>query len=264
MEGKGLNYSIKVTTKPGEAKTWAQDAVNSSFDIIIAVGGDGTVNEVFSGIINSDKILGIVPAGTGNDLARALKLPLSIEKAVEFIISGDYINVDVGKINGQLFINIASIGLDAVIAEEANKIKKVMSNKYSYIVALIRGLTIFRIKKITIKIDDQQLDKEVMLVAICNGSSYGGGMKIAPEAKVNDGYFDVCIVNKMSKLKILFLFPSLFNGEHVKFKEVEIYRGQSVEIESTEKLSINVDGEVIYHKPIKFNVVNNAIKVLAK
>lgn len=264
MGNRGLNYNIIVTEKPGDAKLLAEEAALTSVDVIVAVGGDGTVNEVFNGMINSNKILGIVPAGTGNDLARALHLPLSMDKAVEFIISENYLNVDVGKLNGQLFLNIASIGLDAVIAEEANKIKRFISSKYSYVLALLKGLIIFKSKKIKIRIDEIEIEKDVMLVAICNAICYGGGMKIAPNAKVNDGLFDICIVNKMSKLKLLYLFPTIFKGEHIKFKEVEIFRGQFVEIKSEENLSINVDGEVINHNPIEFKIINEAIKVIGK
>lgn len=262
MGNRGLNYNIKITNQPGDAKEWAKEAIDTSVDVIIAVGGDGTVNEVFNGMINSNKTLGIVPAGTGNDFARTLNLPLDIKAAIEFIIEGNYTHVDAGKINGQLFINIASIGLDAVIAEEANKIKKVIPNKYSYILALLKGLSIFKSTNIKIKIDGKVYEKEIMLVAICNAVSYGGGMKIAPKAKVNDGYFDICIVKKMSKLKLLYLFPSIFEGNHVKFEEVEIFKGKSVEIESNKDLIINVDGEIKHHKPIQFNVIKKALKVI--
>jgi len=265
MERNIFEYSIKETTKPGDAKVFSKEAAESSIDVIVAVGGDGTVNEVFNGMIGSNKILGIVPAGTGNDLSRSLHIPLAIEDALEFIVNGDYISIDVGKINGQLFINVASVGLDAIIAEEANKIKKVISGKYSYILALLKGLIYFKSKKIKIKIDDEnEFEKDIMLVAISNGICYGGGMRIAPNAQINDGLFDICIVKKMSKFKLLYLFPSIYKGDHVKFDEVEILRGERIDISSNEDLIINIDGEVIYHKPISFRILKNAIRVIGK
>ncbi|MDR5658897.1 diacylglycerol kinase family lipid kinase [Serpentinicella sp. ANB-PHB4] len=262
MKKHGLKHEIKITSRVGEAKQLAKDAISSHIDTIVAVGGDGTIHEVLNGMVNSNKNLGIIPAGTGNDLARTLGLPLDIEESLDKIIEGKIKKIDIGCFNEEYFINFASVGLDALIASEANKIKKLIASKYAYILSVILSLTRFKSPKLKIRIDDLYMEKDIMLVAICNGAYYGGGMKIAPKADLQDGCFDICIVNKMNKLKLLWLFPSIFKGNHIKYKDVEMFKGRKVEIDYEGYIEVNTDGEIKNARPVCLEIMNKKIRTI--
>lgn len=264
MDQNKKQYEILTTTKRGDAREFAQEAIQKDFSTIVAVGGDGTINEVLNGMAGSKKILGIIPAGTGNDFARSLDLPEDPKESLNIILQGNIKEVDFGKINGKHFINIASIGLDAHIADEANKIKNKVPSTYAYILALLKGIISFKSYSIDVIIEKEKLNLDVMLVAICNGNYYGGGMKIAPNAAYEDGYFDICIIERMSKLKVLFLFPTIFKGNHVKIKGVKILRAKEIEIQSKKTIKINTDGEIAVHKPLKFKIIEKGLKILTK
>ncbi|ABR50853.1 diacylglycerol kinase, catalytic region [Alkaliphilus metalliredigens QYMF] len=262
LKKKNVDYQLYVTNKPGEAQFLASQASREKYDVIVAIGGDGTIHEVLNGMIHSKKKLGIIPAGTGNDLAKSLNYPTNVEQALETVLNGHTRKIDIGRINGNYFINFASIGLDALIAEEANKMKKLYSSRYTYVLAVLKGIIVFKSPTIKVLIDGKEQKREIMLLAICNGAYYGGGMKIAPTADVADGYLDVCLIRKMSKLKLLFLFPTIFTGNHVKYKEVEFYRGKKVEVSSQSKFKFNADGEVKDHLPTTVEIIEKGIEII--
>lgn len=262
MEKNNYDYEIKITQKIGDAKLIAKEAKTKDFTTIVSVGGDGTLHEVVNGMIGGMQKLGIVPAGTGNDFARSLKIPLNIRDAIEILVHKNVISVDLGRLNDTYFVNFCSVGLDALIVEEANKIKRYFPSTYSYIIGVIKALGKFKSLKVELIIDNIRYNKEVMLIAVCNGAYYGGGMNIVPQAKVSDGQFDICVVRKMSKLKLLFFFPTIFKGKHIKYDEVEIYRGKNIQIFFEENIHVNADGETVNNRSVKFEVVHNKIEVI--
>ena len=263
MESNNRNYQIKVTKKAGDGQLFAREAsIENIFTTIVSVGGDGTLHEIVNGMIGGTQKLGIIPAGTGNDFSRSLDIPFDVEDAIKTLVNGKVISIDLGRLEDRYFINFSSIGLDALIAEEANKIKRYFSSTYSYIMGVVKALGKFRGIKVELIIDDKKYNGEIMLVAVCNGAYYGGGMNIAPCAEVSDGQFDICVVKKMPKLKLLFLFPTIFKGKHIKYDEVELYRGKSVQIFSGEKIYMSADGEAIYSGTTKFEIMHNKLKVI--
>ncbi len=265
MKEYHCTYEIRKTEKVGEGKRIAEEARHTDFSTIVSVGGDGTLHEVINGMVGSKQKLGIIPAGTGNDFARTLNLPRDIRESIESLVKGNSMMIDLGKINKEYFINISSIGLDALIADETNRIKKYFSSTYSYVIGTIKSLINFKSFKTKLVIDDAIYEEEIMLAAVCNGSYYGGGMKISPKSSFSDGEFDICIVRKMPKLKLLFLLPTIFKGNHVKFKEVKFYKGKNIEFlmeNGKKKEKINADGEILDLYPIQFEMINNAIEVV--
>ena len=262
MDQYNCAYEIKITEKIGDAKLFAKEAKDKSFSTIVSVGGDGTLHEVVNGMAGGSQKLGIIPSGTGNDFARVLNIPFNLKEAVEILVRKKSASIDIGKLNDEYFINFCSVGLDALIGQEANKIKKYFSSTYAYIIGVIKCLIGFRSLKVDLTIDGKNYKEDIMLMAVCNGAYYGGGMKIAPLADFSDGEFDICIVSKMSKIKLLFLFPTIFKGKHLKYKEVKIYRGKEVQLFSTENINVNADGEIIKHRPIQFEIINKGIEVI--
>lgn len=258
-----ISYEIKVTTKEKEAEEIVQKATSKGFTKIVAVGGDGTVYEVANGLVGSDIPLGVIPAGTGNDFARTVGIPTDIEKALKTIVDGKILCIDYGKANDRCFVNVASVGLDAEIVKATAHVKRYFSGAGAYIAGMLRTLLQFHYKEISLKIDCLNRKKNVMLVAIANGKYYGGGMKIAPMAEITDGILQVCVIDRLSKWKLIRLFPTIFSGSHVRHKEVKLYKGKEISIKSEQPLLINLDGDIIGESTsVKFEVVSQGIKVL--
>lgn len=265
MDDTGLDYKIITTSKPKEATQITRTSISEGYDFIVAVGGDGTINEVAIGIIlESRGILGIVPGGTGNDLARSLNIPIDPEAAIDLLIKGKKRGIDLGITKQRLFLNVGSVGFDSEIAKNTEDIKKYVKSKFAYTIGLLKTLLTYKCKKIKIELDDIVLEKSILLVAVGNGSYYGGGMKICPMAIMDDGYFHVCIINKINKLKLLSLFPLVFNGRHqTKEKYVEFYKSKHVKINFNDEMYLNLDGEIFdIEKELFFSIGDRKIDII--
>lgn len=206
--------------------------VDEGSDGVIAVGGDGLAHLVIQALAQSGVGLGVVPAGTGNDFARALGMPLdSPEEIVNRILTTPAQPIDLGLANQRFFGAILSTGFDSVVNERANSMRW-PHGPMRYNVAIARELPVFKPRQYRFTIDGETFDTEAMLVAVANAASYGGGMKVCPQAQVNDGWLDVLILKPLSKLDFLRVFPRVYAGTHVTHPAVVIRRARSVEIEA--------------------------------
>lgn len=267
MEKTNIKYKIIATTRPKEAIEITKNGLKDGFDIIVAVGGDGTINEVMIGIVEMGKgILGIIPGGTGNDLARTLNIPENAKDALDLIINRKVKSIDLGYADGKPFLNVASIGFDAEIVKNTEKIKKFVKSKFAYTVGLLVTLVSYKYKKIRIKLDDREISDEILLIAVGNGKYYGGGMVICPDAVEDDGLFGICFIKKIPKLKLLILFPSIFKGRHGKFRKyVQFYKSKEVKINIHNPTNLNIDGEVFdVDDEIKFTIKKGSVEVIAQ
>ncbi len=255
------SFSFEETSCPGDATRIAKEAITEEYDIVVSVGGDGTVNEIIQGIVNSDIKLGIIPAGSGNDLARSIGIPKDIHSALSLILESNVRKVDVGRANGKYFINVAGIGFDVEVLKQLESIRKYFSGTLAYVLSVLKTLISYKFMNVILILDDQQIEREILVLAIGNGKYYGGGMMITPSALVDDGYFDICIINKLSKLRILKLFPTIFKGTHVNEPEVECFRAKRVKIVS-EDISVNCDGEIIGQTPICFSIADFKLNLI--
>jgi YegS/Rv2252/BmrU family lipid kinase len=249
-----------ITEGPGDAVKKAAAAVGEGCGVVVAIGGDGTVNEVVNGIAESGVVMGVIPAGSGNDFARTLGIPLDFERALECVLQGVARPVDVGCINGKRFVNVASVGFDAQVVLETYKIKKRIRGPLAYPLSMIKTLAGYRPFDMEIETAERTIRKQALLIAVANGAYYGGGMKIAPEAAVDDGLFDVVVVKDMQRLKILRLFPMIYSGRHLSRPEVEYFRTGKIKI-SCEEGHINSDGEIIGSCPVEMAIHPGGITV---
>lgn len=264
MIDNNISYEIIMTSKPLEATRLAMENVHS-FETIIAVGGDGTVNEVAQGLIKSKKgRLGIIPCGTGNDFVRALNIDLSLEKSLDIIIEGRTKAIDVGRVNGHYFINISSIGFDTHTVIETNKIKKSINGIWAYIIGVLITLIKYKKENADLIIDNKEYKRRLLLLAVGNGNTYGGGMKLLPMAQIDDGYFHICVVRDVSNLKLLFLFPSIFKGTHLKHsKYVEIFKANKLIYKNKKRIELNIDGEILdVNEDIIFEIDDYKLEVI--
>ena len=239
---------IRITEAPGHAQELAKDAVSKGGDVrLYSVGGDGTLNEVINGMAGSNLELGIIPCGSGNDAARSLYSVTDPVKLIELLPVSPTTMVDVGKFNEKYFINIASIGFDADVVLKSRKFKgfPLVSGPLSYILGVLAAL--FRLKKYRLKLsigNSLKVEKDILLSIFANGAYYGGGMKAAPRARMDDGILDFYLVDAVPRSTILKLFQKFKNGEHESLDVVSMYRSVNAVIESDEPFPVNIDGEV--------------------
>ena len=265
MTKNNVDFKIIITERKRQATEISEKNIEN-YQVIVAVGGDGTVNEVAKGMINKNRgVLGIIPGGTGNDLARGLGIPLKGQDAIDIILKGNKKEIDIGKVNSYDFLNISSVGFDAEVVVNNERIKKKVKNHVSYAISVVYTLFKFKDKTMKIEIDGEKWDEEILLLAVGNGRYYGGGMKILPQAQVDDGCLDICIISNISRLLLLYLFPTIFRGHHIKYKKyVKMHRAKSVKIISEEDFLLNIDGEVIETRQADFSIGDKKLKVIVK
>lgn len=225
---------------------------------IIVIGGDGMLHAAINNVQGNP--IGLIPAGTGNDFARALGL--SLEDPIENIrrvLSADVEEVDLGKIGDEYFAAICSTGFDSVVNERANKLKW-PTGKMKYNIAMLLELPRFKPRIYEIVIDGKKMQTQAMLIAIANGLSYGGGMKVCPAADIQDGLLDIMILAPVPKLEFIRIFPSVFKGLHVTHPAVSILQGRSIQIKAD--AVAYADGERIGELPLDVSISHNKLKVL--
>lgn len=254
LKENGFNFEVSYTSHHGEAVELAQKAADNGAELIVSVGGDGTVNEIVNGIMKSknDPSLGIIPLGWANDFIKSTDTSSDIIEACKILIKGKIKKIDVGVINNQIyFANICGIGFDAEVALLANQMKSKHPNlrilsAFVYVFATVKKLlSPFSYHNVKIKFDGQEIHSKILFIAVGNGKFYGGRFKITPEAILDDGLLEVCVVKEMGRFKYLSIIPKVFKGTHASIKGVNFYRAKEVVIQSSEPVLAQVSGEVI-------------------
>jgi diacylglycerol kinase (ATP) len=236
-------YEIEIlfTDYVKHAAELSREAVAKNMDIVVAVGGDGTINEAAEPLVNSETVLAIIPTGSGNGFARHFNIPLKIEKAIEVIKKGNIKIVDSLLINGKFCMNIAGSGFDAYIAHLFAGYGK--RGFISYAKLVTKEYFSYHEKKYTIQYDNKTLSRNAFLISLANGSQFGNGARIAPLAIPDDGLIDLTILKKIPIHKLFFTLRKLFNGTLEQSKHVEIIRSKSFHILSEEEIETHLDGE---------------------
>lgn len=226
-------------------------------EVVVVVGGDGMVHMAIQQLAESKIPMVLVPAGTGNDFARALNLNLNQPlSALEFSLISNPVSVDLGKVNDRFFADILSTGFDSVVNERANRLRWIRG-RMRYNIAILLVLSTFRPLTYRFRVDEIEFTTKAMLIAVSNGQSYGGGMKVTPNALLDDGLFDVMILGPVSRFEFLKVFPKVFSGTHVDHPAVKIMRGKKISIDSS--AVAYGDGERIGPLPISAEIVSGAL-----
>lgn len=257
-----FEYDIKQTNYEKEAIEIAKKALKDGFNELVAVGGDGTINEVGSVAVKNSIKLSIIPAGTGNDYCNSLDASTNFKTCMDNINKGRYRLVDYGKFLDKNFFNIASVGFDAEVNALALKIKKYIKNDFSYKIAIVLALIKYKRKKYKVIIDEKEYIGDFFLIAVGVGSKYGGGINILPKAKVDDGLLDVCMIQYKSKFNIIRKIKTIINASHIN-EDITLYKkAKSVKIIS-ESVEINYDGEYMKtSKEVYFSLGDEKINIL--
>ncbi|OGW40078.1 MAG: hypothetical protein A2X58_04465, partial [Nitrospirae bacterium GWC2_56_14] len=206
---RGVSYDLELTAGPREAGMIARAACRD-YDVIVAIGGDGTVNEVLQGMVFSHTPLGIVPGGTGNDFVRSLRIPNKLEQAVDIVLAGQTRTIDLGKINDIYFANNAGFGFDAAVNITTYGMGGGTGGLSLYLRALVRTLGKYRPVQLTIAMNGRTIDQETFLLSIGNGTTCGGGFKLTPHAKLDDQLLDVTLIRPLPLASLLWHFPKVF------------------------------------------------------
>ncbi len=262
-EPASLTWEIIETTAALRATELAGRASAEGAAIVAAAGGDGTLNEVANGIVGTEAMLGILPLGTGNDFARDLGLGTDLSAAVEALCFGTPRPIDLGKCNGRWFLNIAGCGFDAVVAQRVNQGFRFLHGTAAYLAAVAQSLIGLKAAEMRLTLDDDTIDVRALMCSVCNTTCYGGGMKIAPDAKIDDGWFDICIIGEAGRWEFLRTFPHVFKGTHTTHPKVRIVRARNVTIESSTALPLLIDGEVLGTTPVIFTLFPHALRIMA-
>lgn len=253
LDNDGEEYDMYYTAAPREAIDIAMKySKKKEPHLIYSVGGDGTLFEVVNGISNSNNVLGIIPAGTGNDFVKTLKIDSNNEIT----------NVDLCKMNDYYFINIASVGIDAEIAHNQARMKNYhIPRSLRYKASILDTFFKFKYPRIKANIDDRVFEQEITILAICNGRYYGGGFEIAPNAIYNDGKFDIYLADRVDKIKIPSLLLKVIKGTHEESKYIHKFYSDKVVIHSEQELNCNLDGEIFSLRDMEFSVTDKKIPI---
>jgi len=272
------DYRYIFTEKPREATEITNDLLIQGYDLIIGVGGDGTLNEITNGffqknsskVVNEDASMGIVPSGTGSDFIRLLKIPRDFQKSVALIKNSRVRKIDVGKItflpragkekSDQYFINVADFGLGAEVVRHLSAIPTLERTPYFYYKGLLSTIKSYRSKKVKVVIDDkEEIEGYFLIGAVANGKMFGGGMIIAPKAEPDDGYFDVALVEDMTRFEVVRNSVKLYRGTIEKNPKVSIRRARKIRVFSDEEVNIEYDGEIGQTLPAEFQVIEKVL-----
>lgn len=261
LDRLGAEYRVVWTERPGHAVSISGEAANSGFTRILSVGGDGTLREVVQGALNTGIDIGLVPAGSGNDFSRTIGLPTDPVSSLDIALGRHVSSLNVGELNGWVYINVAGCGFDAAVASLAAGRLRVLGGKLSYLASVFVELAAYTPRLFRISIDGNVTTLPAYLVAAANGRYCGGGMMIAPDADPTDDLFDICIIRKMPRVRLAMNLRKVYSGRHVDDPFVEIRRGSRVAVETDRPVQCQADGEIMTADPVEFRVSKRSIGV---
>ena len=266
----GLTGETLFSERPGHLTELARSAVDGGATLVVAVGGDGTMNEVVNGIAGRDVDFATIPLGTGMDFGRTYGIPTKFEDAVRIALTGTPRTIDAGRVSFRTwggedaqrwYANVGSVGMSGAVAQRANGMSKAMGGKATFFYALTRVFFEWKNTEVTVNFDGQERRGRMHDVIVANGVWHGGGMKLAPDARSDDGLFDVVLIGDVGKLDFLTTAPKIYKGTYLSHPKVELLRSRTVAVDAVEHLPIELDGEQVGTTPAIFEIVPGAVRV---
>jgi YegS/Rv2252/BmrU family lipid kinase len=245
VERHGDQVEVFITERAGHARQLAKSAVRRGARLVLAWGGDGTINEVASALAFDDVPLGIVPSGSGNGLATELGIHRRADQAIAMALQAEPWRIDLGEIGGRLFVNVAGVGIDAYVAHQFSHASNIRRGLLTYARITGRALFTYAPSRYRITADDRTIDTHAVLLTIANGTQFGNNARIAPQARLDDGLLDLVVVSESSRLRTLINVPRLFNGTAARVPGCTMVRTRTAAIESDAPMTFHVDGEPV-------------------
>lgn len=261
LKERNIPFQLLFTNAPSHATTLAHSIADQGGDndTVLAIGGDGTASETARGLAGSKVAMGIIPAGTGNDFAKSMHLPRDPMEALDFILSHPAQKTDVGQINGQVFLNEIGTGFDVQVLDYAAKAKKYVRGLAPYLYGVLQTVFRFHSMPLTYAMDGKEaVTQPAFVIGIANGQFIGGGIHIAPEAKIDDGLMDIVVVDEVKHSALLSRLVGLMKGRILTFPETHFSRCKSIEF-SAPNMRVNVDGEIISADHVSARVLPGAL-----
>jgi YegS/Rv2252/BmrU family lipid kinase len=265
----GLDAEPVLSERPGQLIELAREAA-AAHELLVVVGGDGTLNEVVNGVAGLDAELAVLPAGTGQDFGKTHGIPTGFDDAVRVALEGTARPVDLGRATYRddagaeavrFFANVGSAGMSGAVARRANSMTKRLGGRTTFFYALVREFVAWKNTEVTVTVDEGERRGAMHDVILANGRWHGGGMKLAPDAKPDDGLFDVVLIGDVNKLDFLTTAPKLYSGKHVAHPKVEVLQSATVTVDAAEPIPIELEGETVGTTPARFEIVPAAVRV---
>ncbi len=267
------DMDIVMTTAPGDARDAGRNAARDGYERLFVAGGDGTLNEVLNGVAGVEGALervtfGLIPLGTGNDFASALGLPEDTDEALDILLRGETLRVDVGVLNDRHFVNVSAGGFIAEVSDAVNPQLKTVAGKFAYLIGGAQVLMEYEEVRMSVRVreDDGRVEEREMnmeMFAVCNSRMVGGGRLIAPHAVIDDGVLDVCIVEAMPTLDFIGLLSSVSGGDHIDDERVSYFHAREIELGFNRTIKVNTDGEVLETDRCRYRILPRAARFLA-
>jgi diacylglycerol kinase (ATP) len=263
FRAEGMRLDVVVTPARDEAARLAREGAAEGYRVIVAVGGDGTANEVANGIAGSGAALALYPIGSGNDFARALGYPRRASLIPRFIRDARRHSIDVGDANGRIFVNAAGVGIDGHVAQRIAATSRLAGKTFGYFAGSLLGIATYRPQPMRVLVDGELRSGTFLTVVAANGTHFGSGMHVAPGASLDDGQFEVMIAGDLSRWGSVVALAKLYRGTHVDGKSIVGMRARAVEIELETPQRAQLDGEPIVVQRLSIRVRPRALEVLA-
>jgi len=260
LDARRIPFRVERTRGLDDGVERALRAVESS-EVPVVVSGDGLVGAIGGAMAGSETPLGLIPGGRGNDLARVLGIPTDPIEAVAVLAAGESRRIDVGEANGKRFLGIVSVGFDSECNRLANEVNFIRSNLV-YVYSLFRTLLAWKPARFTIRVGDERTRTSGYSISVANNSTFGGGMRIAPDAELDDGFFDVVTIGEVGKLRFVGNLRKVFRGTHIDEDQVRVFRASRLEITSSRAFPVYADGEHLTDLPVSVRVLPRALSVL--
>lgn len=260
----GPGFEWVPTMKAGHAVELAREAAKTH-PVVVACGGDGTVGDVTRGIVGTEATLGILPMGTGNDVARNLGLKLDLRESVATVLNGVVRRIDVGTINGKPFINNCGTGFDAQVMRTMNTSIRFTRGRAAFLLAILKLFPSYKPFHLTLESDTgEKMSEKAFMVSVLNGKVYGGGMMAAPLAEMDDGHVDVMVIKALPKSQLLSVIAKVQSGRHVGHPAVKVFTARKLTMDTVPAQPLNIDGDVEGFTPAAIEVLPKALKVLVR
>lgn len=257
-----IDYRLVYTEKPQHARDLAAKA-SRDFSVIVSVGGDGTLQEILNGMFGSQAALGILPVGSGNDFVRAVPIPLDMEKSLKILLHNKRRKIDLAKVNDRIYHNGVGVGFDAWAVHTGNQVTRLRGNAI-YLYAVLHTLVNFKPQEVELSFNGNTIQKDYFLMTIANGVALGGGFYLTPDAKIDDGLLDLCLVQNMPKRSIIKNLIKVYSGKHKEDPRVEMVRTKQITIRSDKGVAVHADGELLSlnMKELAIEILPNCIELI--
>ena len=249
-----IEFRVFQTERPGHATQIAEElAQQDDVHAVVSVGGDGTAGEVAAGLTGTEKAMGIIPAGTGNDFIKSAGIPNDPDKAMDQLLNGKPERIDTGIVNDCFFLNVCGTGFDVTVLDYAESEKEKHRGLTPYLIGLFKAIFHYRSIYLTLTADGEKSEGQYLICSIANGRYIGGGIPICPKADIGDGKLDLVLIKNVRRLKIPFYLPGLMMSRDLKFRITRHKRVDKVLIEGKD-MRINIDGDILPMNKAEFRI----------